>query len=285
MIFGVYAQHNPLRVMSYNILNGFDDGKDTLRQRQTAQWISQQSPDVIAFQELCSYTPERLQKEALQWGHDHTALLKIEGYSVGLTANTPIKIVERITTGLWHGMLHCEVDDIHFFVVHLSPDDYQIRRNEVDTVITRLNKTIAISQQYIVLGDFNAHSPYDSDLDNGRPHLLSSYIASDRKSTKYKQLFDNYFDHSVMSKLLAYPMVDVCARYIAADDRYSFPTPILIGRYRDDHAEVIQTQERLDYIMASPALAKFCVGATIANGEETGLLSDHYPVIADFNLP
>lgn len=283
MISSLYAQTAPLRVISYNIFNGFDFGKDTLRQRQTAQWINRQSPDIVGLQELCGYSDERLEREAAQWGHGHSALLKTNGYSVGLTANQPIQVIERITNGLWHGMLHCEVAGLHVFIVHLSPDDYHIRGREIDTLLNRLDPIKAANKPYFVLGDFNAHSPVDADLDRQRPKLLESYRVSDAKSSAYSHLNDNYFDYSVMSKLLAYGMADVCARFVPHGLRFTYPASILIGSYRKNPQHVVDTRERLDYIMASPDLARICVDAHIDNGQETDLLSDHYPIVADFH--
>jgi len=47
---------------------------------------------------------------------------------------------------------------------------------------------------------------------------------------------------------------------------------------------VVQTRERLDYILATPSLSWKCIGASIINKGETADLSDHYPLIADFEL-
>ena len=45
----------PLKVMTYNIWNGFDWGKDTARNERLIQWVKEQNPDVIALQELCNF--------------------------------------------------------------------------------------------------------------------------------------------------------------------------------------------------------------------------------------
>src|SRR5690606_18304185 len=258
MLSSLYAQTTPLRVVSYNIFNGFDFGKDTLRQQKTAQWLNHQSPDIVGLQELCDYSTDRLAREAQGWGHEYSVLLKTKGYSVGLTANRPIQVIERMTNGLWHGMLHCEVAGLHVFVAHLSPDDYQIRGREIDTLLSRLEPIATAGKSYLVLGDFNAHSPFDADLDSQRPKLLESYRMSDAKSNVYNHLNDSYFDYGVMSKLLAFGLIDVCARFVQHDRRYTYPASILIGSYRKNTQHVVDTRERLDYIMASPDLARKC---------------------------
>jgi exodeoxyribonuclease-3 len=52
-----------LRIMTYNIWNGFDWGKDSIRKESTIEWIKSQKPDVLALQELCNYTEEKLKEE------------------------------------------------------------------------------------------------------------------------------------------------------------------------------------------------------------------------------
>ena len=104
-----------LKVLTYNIWNGFDWGKDTQRRDNTHQWIDSKTPDIVALQELCGYTPEKLAKEAKKWGHSYSVLLKNKGYSVGLTSNRPIELKEKVFDNLWHGMLHCKTWDIDFF--------------------------------------------------------------------------------------------------------------------------------------------------------------------------
>lgn len=284
-IHSVNGQTRQVRVMSYNIMNGFDFGKDSIRQAKTAHWIQSMHPDIVALQELCDYSEERLHKEAAMWGHQYSILLKTKGYSVGLTSNKPIQVIERKEKGMWHGMLYCEVEGIHVFVVHFSPDDYRFRGTEADTIFNRIQKYGLEDKNCIVLGDFNASSPFDDDSKKTIPLLLERNIRDDKKSSQYKNMAGEYYDYSVLGKFLAFPLIDICQRYISAEDRFTYSSPILIGRYRKNMDEVIKTRQRLDYIMATPLMARYCVNAFIGNGKETGYLSDHYPVIADFSLP
>ena len=45
-----------LKVMTYNIWNGFDWGNDTIRKKDWIRWIQRKKPDVLALQELCDAT-------------------------------------------------------------------------------------------------------------------------------------------------------------------------------------------------------------------------------------
>jgi exonuclease III len=88
-----------------------------------------------------------------------------------------------------------------------------------------------------------------------------------------------------MAEFLSLPTVDVCYLLMKKRDRFSFPTPALLGKYRYKQRQDLQTyRRRIDFILASPSLAKLCTAANIYNGENTRLLSDHYPVMAKFEL-
>ena len=114
---GFSQSQEQLKVISYNIWNGFDWGKDDARRAELQQWkVAGQQPDVVALQELCKYTPEKLKEDAKSWGHPYSVLLKTTGYSVGLTSRFPIELKEKILEGLHHGALHCQTNGIDFLV-------------------------------------------------------------------------------------------------------------------------------------------------------------------------
>ena len=271
-----------LKVISYNIWNGFDWGKDTLRHQQFLDWASFQKPDVIAFQELCGYTETQLAKDAKAWGHDYALLLKDDGYPVGLTSKWPISLRGKHREGMWHGMLHAQTAGIDFFVVHLSPADWKTRKREAQ-FITQLIDSLAPTE-FLVLGDFNALSPMDEDLNREKKSLLARYKSGDASNEKHQNLRHGYWDYTTMSTFLASGFIDVCMPYISPSERFSFPAPALMNIWQTE-SEIKRHQHRIDYILASPALAKYCVYSRILNGPETGELSDHYPVMANFIWP
>ena len=112
--------------------------------------------------------------------------------------------------------------------------------------------------------------------------LLERYRDKDTNAVT-KNLHNNEFDYSVLSTFLSYQLVDVCERLVSNTSRFSFPTPILIGTWRKP-GEIVPTRERIDYILVSQELAKACTKAQIINSGVTELLSDHFPVIADFKI-
>jgi len=279
----VFSQEDTtsLTVIAYNIWNGFDWGKDTIRHQLFIDWVQQQEADVMALQELCGYTQEKLQTDAAQWGHPYALILKEDGYPVGITSRQPIELVEKVQDSLWHGMLHVRTYDTDFFVVHLSPADVSIRMCEAQIISEKVRNLS--HDRYILLGDFNAHSPMDADLNANRPELLGRMRDGDIHNEKYNNLRDGEYDYSVISTFLALPSIDVCHRLMSQEERYSFPSPVLVGQYYNSLATLASTHRRIDYILTSPKIALTCREATILHDTATRQLSDHYPVKATFD--
>lgn len=273
------AASGQLHIMTYNIWNGFDWGKDTKREIAFNKFIRSSNPDVLALQELCGYTQEKLEKQAKKWGHPYAVIIKENGYPVGITSKRPINVKEKLLEGMWHGMLHCETFGIDFFVVHLSPHDYSFRIKEA-RIITEKIKNIK-NKNYIVLGDFNSHSPYDADIDKQKKQLLKAYQRNDKKNQKHNNLLVNEFDYSVISKFLSFPLIDVCQKYITPEEKFSFPT-LVFKKEEASIQDYSRKYERIDYILASPNLSRNCIRAKIINNKEAAYLSDHYPLVADF---
>jgi endonuclease/exonuclease/phosphatase family metal-dependent hydrolase len=269
-----------VKIMTYNIWNGFEWGKDTVRKKHCIAWIKGQKPDVLALQELCGYSEEQLREDARQWGHPHVQLLKTEGYPTALTSNRPIKLKDRTVESFWHGLLHCETYGIDFYVVHLSPADCHIRLDEAGQITGRIRKDS--SGSYIILGDFNALSPFDGTWVEPNTFLKNKYRQN--SSEEHSNLRNGEFDYSVISAFLACPAVDVCLGKLDLRESFTFPSPVLIGKFNQTAETIVQTRVRIDYILASPDLAKTCNKAEVFNREATHLLSDHFPVMAEFNL-
>ena len=280
----VYSQEKDegksLKVISYNIWNGFDWGKDTARQEKVINWIDAQKPDVVALQELCAYTKEKLLNDAKRWGHAYAEILKTSGYPVGITSSKPIELKERILENMHHGALHCQTWGVDFMVIHFSPFSYEKRNEEADIILSKLAEIRTTQDKYIVLGDFNAVSPFDAHYYTGNKEMLKSKRESETKHEHLRNLMDGELEYGAISAYLSFPLIDVVQRNTSElDQRISCPTQVFekeTGKGRHPGST------RIDYIMASPFLGKACTKARVFNGEDTYYLSDHYPVIAEF---
>ncbi|UNY98744.1 endonuclease/exonuclease/phosphatase family protein [Zhouia spongiae] len=268
-----------MKVMTYNIWNGFDWGKDRERKEECLKWIKSKQPDVLALQELCGYTEEMLKEDAKEWGHPYVKILKTEGYPVGITSRQPILVKDRIVEGFWHGLLHCETYGIDFYIVHLSPADSDFRLREANLIAEKIQQQG--NSKYVILGDFNSHSPFDEVLLKQNAILLKKQ--QPKKGDKYSNLRLGAFDYAVISRFISLPAIDVTNNFIPVEARYTFPTPALI---KPDFTkeEIIQQRQRIDYIFTSPLMSRSCVNAEVFNSGITDKLSDHYPVMASFKL-
>ena len=104
------------------------------------------------------------------------------------------------------------------------------------------------------------------------------------QNTEYSNLRMGEFDYSVISEFLACPAVDLCLGKVELHEAYTFPTPALAGKFGQTDQSIVKFRERIDYILASPSLAKTCETIKIFNQDETHLLSDHYPVMAELDI-
>lgn len=271
-----------LKVMSYNIWNGFDWGKDTDRKSDLIDWVNTQNPDVLALQELCGYTQEKLLADAKSWGHDYAKILKTTGYSVGITSKEPIEVKEKILDNMHHGALHCKVYDIDIFIIHFSPFSHQKRREEAKIIQGKISELSTGQNKYLVLGDFNALSPFDAHLYKTNPTLLENKRASEIEHEHVRNLLDGELDYGVLGSFLGYPLIDVVQRFTSSwDDRVSCPTQVFESEKGEERPF---GSTRIDYILSSPFLATKCIKAGVLNKKETFYLSDHYPVMAEFDF-
>lgn len=84
-----------VKIISYNIMEGFGRGEDKDRMARFTAWVKEQSPDVLALNELCGFTEAKLKALAASYGHPYVAIVKEKGYPVGLTSKTPLKVIDR----------------------------------------------------------------------------------------------------------------------------------------------------------------------------------------------
>lgn len=270
-----------LKVISYNIWNGFDWGKDLDRKTKFIDWVNTQNPDVFALQELCGYTQEKLLADAKKWGHNYAEILKTSGYSVGITSKEPIKVKEKILDDMHHGGLHCNVYGIDIFVIHFSPFSHQKRREEAKIIMDKLSKLSTGQNKYLVLGDFNALSPFDAHLYKDKTGLLEERRTSEIEHDHVRNLLNDELEYGVLGSLLGYPLIDVVQKFTTSwEDRLSCPTQVFESEKGEGRPK---NATRIDYILSSPFLATKCVNAGVLNKKDTYYLSDHYPVMAEFD--
>lgn len=276
---GQVSGRETLHIVSYNILDGFDSLTDTCRRSRFVAWMRTQDPDIAALNELVGFTEKDLQALAASYGHGYVAIVKEEGYPVGLTSKTPVTVVKKQVEGFWHGMLHARTAGLDVIVTHFSPFDWTFRLKEARTITAYIEKNKL--ENCLVMGDMNAYSPFDADEVEKHAALKKNMVRWDEEHPEYGNLHDGRFDYSVLSQFLAAGFTDICRQYVVApEQRMSYPTAFSYG-WRWDDPRLADYRERLDFIWVSPALLPRCTGAAVHNGQDTDSLSDHYPVSVD----
>jgi len=264
------------RILSYNVWYGFT--KKPERKPTWLKWMAEQKPDIVALQELNGYTPEQLKKDATAWDHSHSALLKEEGFPTGLTSRTPITEVQRTLEGFHHGLLRCRTGDYIVYVIHFHPSNWEFRIREAELLLADVAKLPAADREKVVfIGDFNGFSPLEKDHLEKGGELAKFFGRLDEAGGRQKNLNAGKLDYAGIQAFHNADYVDLIHHYLNADSPYpgTFPTDL-----RPD--EDMGRDRRLDYVFVSKSLAKKAKNATVPRDKTTALLSDHYPVIVDF---
>ena len=266
-----------IRIISYNILNGFENGKDTEREDRLAEWVKEKDPEIVMLQELCGFNQEKLERLAEKWGHRYALIVKEEGYPVGITSKKPIELKVKLVNGYGHGLLHAQTYGLNILATHLNPHDTNKRRAEAHNIIEYIRKENL--DNVVLAGDMNSHSPMDAEyMEHSAIDLTAKYGGKESKN-----LLNGKLDYSVIATYMSYPLIDACQKYTKPEERFSYPTPILysIPKNLDIRRK---TNERLDYIFLSADLSKNLIEGFIWNGEDTEYLSDHFPIGIDLLL-
>lgn len=262
-----------IRIISYNIWNGFE--KDAGRKARFVAWMKEQQPEIVALEELVGFTEKELTELAAAYGHPYVAIVKEEGYPVGLTSRQPIQVVKKQVEGFWHGMLHAQSYGLDLIVTHLSPFqwDYRLKEAKAITRYIRDNKL----DSCLIMGDFNAYSPFDAEEVETHTELKKNMRGWDKAHPEYGNMRGEQFDYSVLSQFLSQGFADPVKMFVPATKRMSYPTATLYEWQWGD-ARLPLLGERLDYILVSPDLVPHCINASVHNGKALEGISDHYPV-------
>lgn len=263
-----------LRLITHNVWYGFT--KVPERKDSWIDWVKAQDPDIVSLQELNEYTREDLAKDAQSYGHPHSLLLKEEGFPTGITSRYPIEDVQRILEGFHHGLLRVKIKHIYFYVIHLHPSNWEIRKSEISLILQDIDNLPADSE-VILAGDFNTFSPFDSTYySHGK---LEPFFHERDSMYKEKNLNMGELDYSVIQDLMDYGLIDLEASLRSSSYKFPGSFPTLVEK-EGEHGD----QRRLDYVFASNNLAKKVVKAEIITSDTALILSDHLPVIVDLKL-
>lgn len=273
---GSLGSPNGIRVMTYNTLYLFNNGKE---EELGKKWVKEQEPDIVGLQELTNIRPERLTSLGKGWGHEYSSLLKDSGFSVGVTSRWPIEVLEKRLEGMHHGFLHVKTNEIHLFVTHLSPFDRRKRLSEAGIILESVKPLLAKGERVIVMGDFNTHSIADKDVLAVQEGLLAKKKEAEDAYAHVTILREGALDFEVLNAFFDAGLVDPGLPHFLkhSDFLSTFPTGIL----SEEKTSPPMVGERIDFILTGELLAKRVIDGKIYQEGKVNRISDHYPVILD----
>eukprot|EP01095_Lingulamoeba_sp_RSL-Kostka_P001370 TRINITY_DN11933_c0_g1_i1.p1 TRINITY_DN11933_c0_g1~~TRINITY_DN11933_c0_g1_i1.p1 ORF type:complete len:342 (-),score=72.49 TRINITY_DN11933_c0_g1_i1:35-1060(-) len=183
------------KLLTYNIGTGASSTYFEL-----IDYIKDESPDIVALQELNNWSSNKLRETGQSWGHEYTHFLHANtGYHLGITSKYEFDLIESRTQGFHHGLIEIKIkvpmeelnanlikkrmiyeDDVDLdetiqpiYEDLIDVDDYTINFYVLVSHLTpdatkdRLNEAHHLDHQSrlhpntILMGDLNALSVYD----------------------------------------------------------------------------------------------------------------------------
>lgn len=263
-----------IRLITHNVYYGFT--KIPERKEQWLRWMREQEPDIVSLQELNEYTPAQLEEDARSWGHSHTVLLKEEGFPTGITSRFPIEDVHRYLDGFHHGLIRVKIQGIYIYVIHLHPSNWKFRHQEIDEILENI-ANLPENSRIILAGDFNTFSPADSIFyQHGR---LEPFFKGLDVRDNANNLNEGKLDYGVIEKIIDSRLIDIEFKSRPSEYNFTGSFPAWLDT-EGEHGDL----RRLDYIFVSPNLVEKVKDAKIIADSTTQYLSDHLPVLMDFEI-
>jgi exodeoxyribonuclease-3 len=268
-----------LTVLTYNTLFAGRDGTDDRRAQAQIGLIAELRPDVFLMQEAKGFDANGgawLYAMEARIGIGMRGFLAVAprtGQNVAIFIREPLRPVSFETDGanFHHALATLKValpdsdKQITFISAHLCPNGPAVRRREAAYLAVHA----APDNLTLLTGDFNSASPHDPEpegFDDLAAHHRTRYLSDDLKTA----------DRSVLAHLEAAGWVDV-GHALDASNVPTVPTADFSGT---EFAVM-----RCDYLLASQTLAVHARSYQVIRTPVTDMASDHYPVLASFEMP
>lgn len=264
----INADSTKFKVLSYNIYEGFRG--DTARIAQFKRWVDTLKPSVIAFQEMKGFGPTGLQALATSIGFNYSLIHHVNGLPVALISKFPITNIKSKPSTLH--LIEASVLDYHFFVIHLNPDTYEKRKEEIKIILDRA-KLIPSTEKILMMGDFNNMSPQDSSFYDNNISKMNLVRASEINNPGVKILNNGKIDYSTIQMMIDEGYNDTWKLFRAGKYDKSAPTKL---RNHNNFT-------RIDYIWMNNALINSYADSYLVKDAFTDYASDHYPMVLILN--
>lgn len=262
------SAQNEFKVLSYNVLMGLQ--QDSLIQEEYQEWVREIDPDIVAYQEMNKFTQRGLEQFAKRYGHPYAVMSKLDGFPVALSSKYPIVNVQKVVDNMWHAYLYANVNNIHVFVIHFSPFSYEKRQHEMRQVLAHA-ALLPQEEKIIIMGDFNSLSQQDEQYHT--TEMVRAMREREQKEDHIRNLNKGKIDYSVMNAIREAGYEDV---FLLKND--SLVSSVPTKKYGEP------STRRIDFIWTNPVLSERVTSSAIIQDATTDHISDHYPVLVNFDL-
>jgi len=259
-----------LRVMTYNILEGAKDRLDVV-----AAVVRAADPDVLGVTEANGFDDaKRLRDVEKAFGMKAVLGRAKSGFHVAIFTKSAWTVESSGPEfyPFFHAALWAKLrldKDRHFtaVVAHLNPFSPDERLAEVRA----LCRHAAPGEKAVLMGDFNCMAPGD-DIDASVLELPRNILARFIKEAGDPVEFDR--------REIA------LAEWAGFEDVYRKLQPkkpgwtLMTTRF----GAALRSRMRIDYLLATSGLARRAVTAEVIETHESRRASDHYPLMAEFDL-
>jgi len=261
---------NTLRVMTYNILEGARDRLDVV-----ASVVRAANPDILGITEANGFDDEKRMRE-VEAAFVMKGILGVarSGFHVALFVRPGWKIESSGPEfyPFFHAALWAKVrlDKDHVLtaaVAHLNPFSPEERLTEVRA----LCRHAVPNDRALLMGDFNCMAPGD-EVDSSVLELPRNILARFVKEAGDPIVFDRR--EIALAEWAGF--VDVYRKLHPKTPGWTLMTT----RY----AASLRSRLRIDYMLATPPFARRALSAEVIETTESRRASDHYPLIATFDL-
>ncbi|WP_431945212.1 endonuclease/exonuclease/phosphatase family protein [Micromonospora marina] len=261
-----------LRVMTWNIRTGGRDGDGTDRRDRIVSVVTAQRPDVLALQELRGMDAT-LGGLAGRLGMAAHLARSCFGQPVAVLVRPPLRVLRAgpVRRPFHHAAARVQVatgaGPLTVFSAHLSPYSGGRRRMEADWLAAALRRSGG--ELALLAGDLNTLEPtvdHTARLAGLATPYRRRHLRRDGRTV----------DTRAVARLLDAGLADLWPRS-GGDEPGGLTVPT-----RHGGAEFAGM--RLDYLLATPALADRVRAVRVVRGGDADAASDHYPVLAEVDL-
>lgn len=264
-----------MKVMTFNIKNGGQDDFDFSRLPQIADIVAAENPEILALQELMYFDLNK--HKNLHYFENRTGLRAFflptkTGQHVAVFVRKDAKVtgLDSDNVNYHHGMVEVTVETtagpLTAIGTHLCPHGGENRLGEVQ----RLANKAKSDRMVLLMGDLNSLDPL-SDHRTSVANLPSHY-----RSRHLMPGSNSEVDTRAIATLTSAGFIDMYQRDENTTRPYTAPTAHG-GGYEF-------SQMRVDYILGTAPLLPRLKQLYVCEIEACDYASDHYPVVAEFDL-